>query len=227
MKPTSPETLPGAGKVARTVKGVLLLLGWILLLAAAVSMFSGWTHLRSAGERTEWPVTLAAGQEVRARFATAAKAELDIELVLSRHEGVSDEVMDAALLRDTNALNIEWQVLREGQAIFSGSSTNMRPFHSGSAAARTKGLGRFMPRKRGQYELLAKVHSDMPELERSHPRIRIRLNRASAMNSSIGGSVGVFVGFVLGLIGVIFILLGQREGRGVGAGNNSVASSAP
>lgn len=110
MKSASPELRPGAGRLSRAGKDILLILGGMLLLVAALSMYFGSSHLISADERAELPVTLVPGQEVRVRFVTLARSELVIELVLNRHEGVPDDVLDAALFGETDPLNIEWQV---------------------------------------------------------------------------------------------------------------------
>lgn len=214
MSFTVPETLPGAGKVA----GVLRILGYALLILGVVSMVGGRARVRAARERTEVPVTLRAGQEIRAPFETSAKSELVIELRLSRHEGVADDVIDEVLSRETNALNVSWVVRANGMTNFAGSSTNARKLFSGSAAATTKGIGQFKPTRAGAYEFAAVIHSDLPELERAHPHIVIRPTNAFAMNASIGGSIGLFGGFVLSMIGLILILLARRERRSVSEG---------
>ncbi len=219
MKAGLPETSPGARKLGRAVKGILLILGWGLLFVAACSIRTGWTLLSAARERTEVPLKLEAGHEARARFGTLAKCEMVIELALSRGEGVPDKVLDEALLGETNVLNIGWMILREGATVVSGSSTNARPTSRGSAAAVTKGIGHFTPPRSGRYELVANIRSSLPGLERAQPRLRMKPNPRFAMNASIGGSVGVFGGFVLGLVGVILLLLARRETRATGNAN--------
>ena len=211
MNPVTPEPLPGAAKIALVVKGILFVLGVLLLLLAAVSMWRGWGLLQGSRERAYLPVKLLAGQEFRTSFKTAAKAELGLELVLSRHEGVSDEVIDEVLSSETNALNIEWTVREGGTIVFSGRSTNAPKLFTFSNAAHTKGLGQFKPHRGGKYELVAKIHTDVPGMESARPQIIVRPNRAFAMSSSIAGSLGTFGGFVLGLIGFILILLARRE----------------
>ncbi len=211
MKPAVPETLPGDGKVS----GVVKILGYALLILGAVSMVAGRGRVRAAGETTEVPVRLKAGEKFRAPIKTSAKSDLIIELKVSRHQGVADEVIDEAFFRETNVLNIGWAVTANGVTNFTGSSTNARRSFSGSAAAKTKGIGQFKPTQAGSYELAAVIHSDLPELERARPYIVIRPNRAFAMNASIGGSVAIFGGMVFGLIGLILILLARRESKGI------------
>ena len=211
MKSAVPETLPGAGKIGSKVAGVLKILGYVLLVGGLVSMVTGRSRVRAAGERMEFPVRLKAGEEFRAPITTSAQSELFIELKLSRHAGVADDVIDEALLRETNAVNINWVVTANGVTNFAGSSTNARKFFTGSAAARTKGIGHFKPAHAGSYEFAAIVQTDLPELERADPRIVIRPHSAFAMNASIGGSVGIFAGGLLVLAGLVLILLARRE----------------
>jgi len=211
MKPSVPETLPGAARVAGKVSGVLKILGYVLLVLGIVSMIGGRSRVRAAGERTELPVRLKAGEEFRAPIKTSARSELLIELKLSRHAGVPDNMIDEALVRETNALNIGWAVTLNGATNFAGSSTNARKFFTGSAAAKTKGIGQFKPALAGSYEFSAIVRSNLPELERADPRIVIRPHSAFAMNASIGGSVGVFGGGLVALVGLVLILLARRE----------------
>src|SRR5687768_8702670 len=108
MKPAASETLPGAGKIAGTVAGVLKILGYVLLILGLVSMVAGRSRVRAAGERTEFPVSLRVGEEFRAPIRSSAGSELLIELKLNRHAGVPDSVLDEALFRETNALKIDW-----------------------------------------------------------------------------------------------------------------------
>lgn len=215
MKPTVPETLPGAGKIASTIANVLKLLGYTLLILGGVLMVSGRGRVRAAGERTEFPIKLQSGQEFRAPIKTSAKSELFIELKLSRNAGVADDVIDEIFSRETNALNIGWVVTANGRTNFTGSSTNARKYFTGGAADRAKGIGNFRPGQAGDYEIAATIYSDLPELERAHPRIIIRPHNAFAMNASMGGSLGIFGGALLALVGLILILLGKREQKGV------------
>ena len=211
MKPTVPETLPGARKVAGKVAGVLKILGFASLILGLASMVAGRGRVRAAGESTEFPVRLKAGEEFRAPVKTSARSELLIELKLSRHKGVADDAIDGAVFRETNALNIGWVVTANGVTNFAGSSTNARKFSSGTAAARTLGIGHFKPVHAGNYEFAAFIHSDLPEMEDAQPRIVIRPHPAFAMNASIGGSVSIFGGGLLALVGLILILFARRE----------------
>ncbi len=211
MKPTVPETLPGAAKVASTVAGVLKIMGYALLILGGVSMVGGRGRVRAAGEQTEFPVRLKAGEEFRAPIQTSAQSELIIELKVSRHQGVTDEVIDEVFSVETNVVNIGWAVTANGATNFTGSSTNARKHFTGTAAARTRGVGHFKPARAGSYEFVATIHSDLPQLERAHPRIVIRPHSAFAMNASLGGSVSIFGGGLLALLGLILILRGRRE----------------
>ena len=204
------EALPGAGKIARAV----IVLGFVLLALGITSVWNGSALLRASGERAELPVKLQAGQEFRTTFKTSAKLPMALQLVLTRHEGVSDDVMDEVLSRETNALNIEWFVRKYGTNIFSGSSTNAKGL-SFSASYKAKTIGSFTPRHSGTYELVAKVYSDLPGSEQAHPRVTIRPNIPRAMSASIRGSVAVIGGIVFGLIGLIVIFLARRERRAV------------
>jgi len=109
-------------------------------------------------------------------------------------------------------------VRANGMTNFAGSSTNARKLFTGSAAARTKGIGQFKPTRPGAYEFAAVIHSDLPELERARPNIVIRPSNAFLMNASFGGSISMFGGFVLSMIGLILILLARREQRSVTVG---------
>ncbi len=186
-----------------------------MVVIGVVAALSSWRQVRAAREQTVLPVKLQSGLEFRTRVRTSAKCELVIELALSRNEGVPRDLLEEALTRETNAVNIEWKIRQAGTICFSGSSTNARKLFTGSAAATTKGIGQFKPRHAGTYEFEATINSDLPELERTHPRIIIRPNRAFAMHASVGGSISIFAGIVLGLVGLILILLAQREPRSV------------
>jgi hypothetical protein len=207
MKPTVPETLPGAAKVA----GVLRVFGYALVILGLFSMAGARGRVRAARERTEFPVKLQAGQEYRAPIKTSAKAELIIELRVNRHEGVPDDLLDEVLVGETNRVHIDWRITQSGTTHAAGSSTNARKHFTGSAAARTKGIGNFKPPQAGVYEFAANIRTDLPELERARPHIVIRPTSAFMLNASIAGSAGMFGGGLLALLGLILILLARRE----------------
>jgi hypothetical protein len=217
----APESLPGAAKVANIVK----LLGYTLLILGGVLMVSGRGRVRAAGERTEFPIKLQSGQEYRAPIKTSAKSELVIELKLSRNAGVADNLIDEIFTRETNVLNIGWVVTANGMTNFTGSSTNARKYFTGGAADRAKGIGNFRPGQPGEYGLAATIYSDLPELDRAHPRIIVRPHNAFAMNASLGGSMGIFGGAVLALVGLILVLLGRREQKTATPGSLKIVQS--
>lgn len=211
MKPSVPETLPGAGRIANKVAGVLRVLGYTLVILGLFSMVGARGRVRAARERTEFPVKLQAGQEYRAPIKTSAKAELIIELRVNRHEGVPDDLLDEALVGETNRVHIDWRITRSGTTNAAGSSTNARKHFTGSAVAKTKGIGNFKPPQAGVYEFAVSIRSDLPELERARPHIVIRPTSAFMLNASIAGSVGMFGGGLLALVGLILILRARRE----------------
>ena len=217
MKPPVPETLPGAGGIASKVAGVLRVLGYALVIFGLVAMVNARGRVRAARERTEFPVKLQAGQEYRAPIKTSAKAELIIELRVNRQEGVPDDLLDEILVNETNRVHIDWVITQSGTTNAAGSSTNARKHSTGSAAARTKGIGHFKPPQAGMYELVANIRSNLPELDRARPYIVIRPTNAFMMNASIAGSVGMFGGGLLALVGLILILLARRERESVSA----------
>jgi len=206
MTDPHPESLPGAGRVARVVAAV----GALMIVVGAIGAIGGCRRVRAANEITEVPVTLRAGEQVNATITTAGIAPMVVQLAVNRGAGVSDLVIDSALFNDTNPVNIVWRVERDGVNLFSGNSTNARGF-SGSVAMKTKTLGAFRPPRRGTYRFRADVLSNQPDLEPARPTIRIVPNSAFRRDAGIAGSVSVFAGGIFGLVGLILVLLARRR----------------
>ena len=208
MESQTPETLPGAGRVAR----VRMTMGAALLIGAGLLVYSCWSKRQAAREGMELPLNVSAGGTVQTSFKTSARFPFQIQFTLGRRNAERDEAIDETLLGTVRALNIEWSVRDQGVVIASGSSTTVSNFNADAAYYGKAGIGWFKPPRRGTYEFSAKLISTLPGPERAQPRLIIKSFPGYAV-VLIG--YGYIAGIILAVVGLFLILQARREQRSV------------
>ena len=206
MESQTPETLPGASKVAR----VTMTVGVALLIGAGLLVYFSWSKRQAIGEGMELPLNVPAGGTVQAPFKTSARFPFQIQFTLGRSNAPRDKATDEALFGTVRALNIEWSVRDRGVVIASGSSATVSNFNAYAAYYEKADIGWFKPPRHGTYEFNAKVNSNLPGPERAQPRLIVKSIPGYAV---LIVGYGYIAGIVLAVVGLFLILQARREQR--------------
>jgi len=172
----SQEEIPrGMWNISLTMRRVLFTIALSLLIAGTACLVIGFRLRQAANERTVVLMRIEAGTNVQASIKTLGMAQLRVELAVDSSLALPEDLVDQIFFRETNGVDIGWEVRRGTTLIAAGSSTNFHRSVFGSPTVHVE-IGAFKPPGAGTFDFRAKVNSSLSELNFGQPRIVILPN---------------------------------------------------